>query len=41
MHQYEKDYGLFELEEQEFTYQVRTIMKTDKLSKVEVVGLKR
>ena len=40
MHQYWKDYGLFELEEQHLARQVRSILKTGKLSKVEIVGLK-
>ena len=37
MHQYWKDYGLFELEEQHLECQVRSILKTSKLSKVEIV----
>ena len=41
MHQYWKDYGLFELEEQHLACQVRSILKTGKLSKVEIEGLKR
>ena len=41
MHQYWKDYGLFELEEQHLTCQITSILKTDKLSKVEIEGLKR
>ena len=41
MHQYWKDDGLFELQEQHLTYQVRSILKTGKLSKVEIECLKR
>ena len=41
MYQYWKDYGLFELEEQHLACQVRSILKTGKLSKVEIEGLKR
>ena len=41
MHQSWKDYGLFELEEQHLACQVRSILKTGKLSKVEIEGLKR
>ena len=41
MHQYWKDYGLFELEEQHLACQVRSILKTGKLSKVEIEGAKR
>ena len=41
MHQYWKDYELFELEEQHLACQVRSILKTGKLSKVEIEGLKR
>ena len=41
MHQYWKDYGLFELEEQHLPSQVISILKTGKLSKVEIEGLKR
>ena len=41
MHHYWKDYELFELEEQHLAYQVRSILKTGKLSKVEIEGLKR
>ena len=41
MHQYCKDHGLFELEEQHLACQVRSILKTGKLSKVEIEGLKR
>ena len=40
-HKYWKDYGLFELEEQHLACQVRSILKTGKLSKVEIEGLKR
>ena len=40
MHQYWKDYGLFELEEQHFACQFRSILKASKLSKVEVENLK-
>ena len=36
MHQYWKDYRLFELEEKHLACQVRSILKTDKLSKVEI-----
>ena len=31
-HHYLKDYGLFELQEQHLAYQVRSILKTGKLS---------
>ena len=41
MHQYWKYYGLFELEEQHLTCQVRSILKTGKVSKDEIEGLKR
>ena len=41
MHQYWKDYRLFELEEKHLACQVRSILKTDKLSKVEIEGLKK
>ena len=41
MHQYWKDDGLFELQEQHLAYQVRSILKTGKLSKVEIERLKR
>ena len=41
MHQYGKDYGLFQLEEQHLACQVRSILKQGKLSKVEIEGLKR
>ena len=41
MRQYWKDYGLFELEEQHLACQFRSILKTGKLSKVEIEGLKR
>ena len=41
MHQYWKDYGLFELKEQHLACQVRSILKTSKLSKVQIEGLKR
>ena len=41
MHQYWKDYGLFELEGQHFACQVRSILKAGKLSKVEIEDLKR
>ena len=41
MHQHCKNYGLFELEEQHLAWQVRSILKTGKLSKVEIEGLKR
>ena len=41
MHQYWKDDGLFELQEQHLTYQVRSILKAGKLSKVETECLKR
>ena len=40
MHQYWKDYGLFQLEEQHLGYQVRNILRTDKLSKVRIEDLK-
>ena len=39
MHHYWKDYGLFK--EQHLAYQVRSILKTGKLSKVEIERLKR
>ena len=39
MHQYWEDYELFE--EQHLAYQVRSILKTDKLSKVEIERLQR
>ena len=39
LHQYWKDFGLFE--EQHLAYQVRSILKTGKLSKVEIERLKR
>ena len=41
MHQYWKDYGLFELGEQHLTCQVRSILKAGKLGKVEKEDLKR
>ena len=41
MHQYRKDYGLFQLEEQHLACQVRSILKQGKLSKVKIEGLKR
>ena len=41
MHQYWKHNGLFELQEQHLVYQVRSIWKTGKLSKVEIERLKR
>ena len=41
MHQYWKDYGLFELEEQHLACQVRSILKTGKLSKVKIEDLQR
>ena len=41
MHWYWKDDGLFELQEQHLAYQVRSILKTGKLSKVEIERLKR
>ena len=41
IHQYRKDYGLFELEVQHLVCQVRSILKAGKLSKVEIEGLKR
>ena len=40
MHQYWKDDGLFELQGQHLTYQIRSILKTGKLSKVEIERLK-
>ena len=40
MHQYWKDYELFELEEQHMVCQVRNTLKTDKLSKVRIEYLK-
>ena len=39
--QYWKDDGLFELQKQHLAYQVRSILKTGKLSKVEIERLKR
>ena len=41
MHRYWKDDGLFELQEQYLAYQVRSILKTGTLSKVEIERLKR
>ena len=41
MHQYWKDDELFQLLEQHVAYQVRSILKTGKLSKVEIERLKR
>ena len=41
MHQCWKDDGLFELQEQHLEYQVRSILKTGKLSKFEIERLKR
>ena len=41
MHQYWKDCGLFELEGQHLACQVRSILKTSKLSKVVIEGLKK
>ena len=41
MHQYWKDCGLFELEGQHLACQVRSVLKTGKLSKVEIEGLKK
>ena len=41
MHQYCKDDGLFELQEKHLTYQVTSILKTGKLSKVDIERLKR
>ena len=41
MYQCWKDDGLFELQEQHLAYQVRSILKTGKLSKVEIERLKR
>ena len=41
MHYYWKDYQLLELQEQHLAYQVRSIFKTGKLSKVEIEHLKR
>ena len=41
MHQYWKDDGLFEVQEQYLAYQLRSILKTVKLSKVEIERLKR
>ena len=40
-HQYWKDYELFELEERHLASQDRSILKTGKLSEVEIEGLKR
>ena len=39
--QYWKNYALFELQEQHLPYQVKIFLKTGKLSKIEVKGLKR
>ena len=36
MHQYRKDYWLSELEEKQFAWQFRNVLKTGKLSKVEI-----
>ena len=36
MHQYRKDYWLSELEEKQFACQVKNVLKTGKLSKVEI-----
>ena len=41
IHQHWKDDGLFELQKQHLAYQVRSILKTGKLSKVEIERLKR
>ena len=41
MHQYWKDYGLFELKEEHLACLVRSILKPGKLSKLEIEGLKR
>ena len=41
MHQYWKNNRLFELQEQHLAYQVRSILKTGKMSKVEIERLKR
>ena len=41
IHQHCKDYGLFELEEQHLACQVRSILKTGKLFKVEIECLKK
>ena len=41
MRQYWKDYGLFELKEQHLACQVRSLLKTGKLSKLKKEGLKR
>ena len=41
IHQYWKEDGLFELQEQHLAYQVRSILKTGKLSTVEIERLKR
>ena len=39
--QYWKNYALFELQEQHLPYQVKSFLKTGKLSKIEIKGLKR
>ena len=41
MYQYWKNYRLFEMEKQDLACQVRTILKTGKLSKAEIEDLKR
>ena len=41
MHQYWKEYGLFDLEEQHLACQVRSILKTGELPTVDIEGLKR
>ena len=41
MHQYWNNDGLQELPEQQLAYQVRSILKTGKLSIVEIEGLKK
>ena len=41
MYQYWKDYRLFEMEKQGLACQVRSVVKTDKLSKADIEDLKR
>ena len=41
IHQYWKNYGLLELQKQHLAYQVSSILKTGRLSKVEIKRLKR
>ena len=41
IYQYWKDYGLLELQKQHLAYQVSSILKTGRMSKVEIKRLKR